>query len=109
MKSKNIYWSSSCGLLLLIFRDRSQVEEIAHSGDCQESTLAALPYFRNGQQFDAYSDEMIRDYLVECGIEREGKDGTDSMDRNSLEMYLLWIAAGDMLDVLNMGDDYGEN
>lgn len=109
MKNKNVYWSSSCGRLNLIFRDREQVEEIAHSGDCEPSTRAALPYFRDGQQFDAYSDEMIRNYLAEVGIEREGVDGSDNMNRDTLEMYLLWIAAGDMLDVFNMGDDYGEN
>ncbi|WAK45588.1 hypothetical protein [Cronobacter phage EspYZU12] len=109
MKNKNVYWSSSCGRLCLIFRDREQVEEIAHSGDCEASTVEALPYFRDGLQFSAYTDQMIRDYLAETGIEREGVDGIDNMDRHTLEMYLLWIAAGDMLDVFNIGDDYGED
>ena len=97
-KVKNIYWSSGCGLFCLIFRDRDQVCEIAHQGQCEDDARAALPYFHAGQQFDAYSDEKIRDLLAEYGIEREGVDGIDNMTRQDLEMYLVWIAANDIRD-----------
>lgn len=106
MSNKNQYWSSSCGRLCLIFRDRAQVEAIHHKGQCVDDTRHGLEYFHQGQQFDAYSDTLIREFLVSCGIENDGPDGVQAMTRQDLEMYLLWVAAGDLRDIYSIAEDY---
>ncbi len=104
MKNENLHWSSGSGILCLIFESQDQIDSCSCSGDNGPAVIEALTYFRKGQQFDAYSDQQIRAYLVECGIDDEE---AAAMPRNDLEMYLVWLAAGEQRDVMENAETNG--
>lgn len=106
-KTKNEYWSSGCGLFCLIFRDRAQVEAIHHAGQCYDDVKQGIGYFRDGDQFGAYPDDMIRRFLISCGYEMTGPDGVNNMTRDDLEISLLWLAAGDLVDTFDNAANNG--
>lgn len=64
-----------------------------HSGrcdyDCEQ--LIEEDYIR--KQLDEISDEQMTEVLKEYGIE-----DADSKTRHESEMYIVWLAAGDIVD-----------
>lgn len=105
-ENKNQYWSSSCGRLSLIFKNADQVLSIACPGDAENATREALSYFKeNGDQLAAYDNKLLRMHLVSCGLESEE---VEAMDRDTLELYTVWIAAGDQRDEIENAENYNE-
>lgn len=105
---EDMFWSSSCGRIELQFKDTDQVFSMAHIGDCEESVKAELPYFQpqlaklNRERILSVLSEMFFD---ECQNEIVVEGCTSNLEQLSdeeLYVKLLWIAAGDKRDELNM-------
>ncbi len=89
-----IWFTSSCGKIEFTFRDLEQVYSMHHSGDCEESVKAELPYFLETLQ--AIPRETIVSVLEETG----GWNESELAEQSSTDLYikLLWIASGDVRD-----------
>lgn len=70
-----------------------------HIGSCDEDVqeLVDTDYIR--EQLDRLDTEVIRENIRAYGL-----DDVDEMDRHRLECYLVWIAAGNIVD-----DDYSKS
>ncbi len=97
----DMFWSSSCGKIELEFKDPEQVFNMSHSGDCGDSIRAELPYFLEALQ--KYEIELIAAVLAECSGDWH-KDELLKESTEDLYVKLLWIAAWDKHDEINMDE-----
>lgn len=68
---------------------RSVIESITVSG----SNDAQVAEGKQHVNLSEYTDAILREHVEEYGVE-----GTDVMDRNTLEDYVLWLACWDIFD-----------
>ena len=68
-----------------------------HAGECDADCegVRLLPYMR--KQLDRLTDRQIEVAVREYGVEFEEYEGRD-VPRDILELYLVWLAAGDIVD-----------
>lgn len=64
-------------------------------GECESYCQDAREFFT------LKNHEAAADYLIDCGIERErfyieDEEGQQSLDTEAVELYYLWILAGDI-------------
>lgn len=95
-EDESIWFTSSCGKIEFTFRDLEQVYTMHHAGDCEESVKAELPYFLETLQ--AIPRETIVSVLLETG----GWDVEELSQESDNDLYvkLLWIASGDVRDLV---------
>jgi len=68
-----------------------------HPGPCDYDCegVMQLPYMR--QQLDQLTNKQIEVAVREYGVQFEEYEGRE-VPRNILELYLVWLAAGDIVD-----------
>lgn len=97
----DLFWTSSCGRIELEFKDTEQVFNMSHSGECGPSIREELPYFL--EKLQTYDKETIAKVLAECS----GDWNVDELLNepiNDLYVKLLWIAAWDKHDEIDMDE-----
>lgn len=70
-----------------------------HQGSCDDDCEAArgIPYIR--EQLDALTNKQMEAAVREYGVEFEEYKGR-KVPREVLELYVVWLAAGDIMDEL---------
>lgn len=83
-----------CFELMMKYGD---AEACCHSGECDADceSVILLPYMR--KQLDKLTDKQIEVAVREYGVEFEEYKGRD-VPRHILELYLVWLAAGYIMD-----------
>lgn len=97
----DMFWSSSCGRIELEFKDPEQVYTMFHSGDCEDSVKAEIPYFLPQLQ------KIDRSRIISVLNESSGDWSIGELlelTQDDLYTKLLWIAAGDKHDEINMDE-----
>lgn len=106
--SIDMTWDSSCGRIALEFKDQEQVFNMYHHGDCEESVKNELPYFL--PQLQNIDNEIIISVLKEIFADAEFSElypnakQLNNADCEDLYLKLLWVAAGDLADRINMDE-----
>ena len=95
-----IWWSESLARIELQFKDRDQVESIYHQGDCEDSTRSEMDHFV--PQLERHPTDLVIEILQDAGFDLSEIE-QDSRDDNL--MRLVWMAAGDLYDVIQMAED----
>ena len=73
--------------------EEEEAENYAHTGSCDNDCKDGLEEFR--EEWNKVSDEFARECLKTTGIEHEE---INKMDSDTLKIYLLWMAAGNIID-----------
>lgn len=94
--SNSLWFISSTGIVEIEFRDVEQVNAMYHSGDCEDSVKEELPYFT--EQLEKITEENKIAVLLETGCWDENE--LSNLSTEDINIKLLWIAAGDIFDLL---------
>lgn len=105
----DMFWSSNCGRIELEFKDSEQVFNMYHGGKSKETVKAELPYFKD--QLAKYDRNTILSVLTEMfnnECQSEILNGAISKmhdeSKEDLQIRILWIAAYDKHDEINMDE-----
>lgn len=70
-----------------------QAESVSHPGPCDADVEILLQNKKIKRQLEKIPDEKLRTELKEMGIDPE-----NLQTRHDMEMYIVWIAGGNIMD-----------
>jgi len=78
---------------------KRQAESVNHPGPCDNDVEILLQDKKIKRQLKKIPDDKLRTELKEMGIDPE-----NLQTRHNLEMYIVWIAGGNIIDEINDKD-----
>lgn len=75
---------------------KRQAESVSHPGPCDADVEILLQDRKIKRQLKKIPDDKLRMELKEYGIDPE-----NLQTRHDLEMYIIWIAGGNIMDEIN--------
>jgi hypothetical protein len=72
---------------------KKQAESVSHPGPCDDDVEILLQDRKIKRQLKKIPDDKLRMELKEAGIDPE-----NLQTRHDLEMYIIWIAGGNIMD-----------